>query len=89
MSEEVWVKKKKRGTRRWVIPLVILSIFTFTGVAIWLQYATGLELSPTLITCFYGFCTGELWLLASITKTKVKNKENTISNEDNYPRGEE
>lgn len=89
MSEEVWVKKKKRGTRRWVIPLVILSIFTFTGVAIWLQYVTGLELSPTLITCFYGFCTGELWLLASITKTKVKNKENTISNEDNYPRGEE
>ena len=89
MSEEVWVKKKKRGTRRWVIPLVILSIFTFTGVAIWLQYVTGLELSPTLITCFYGFCTGELWLLASITKTKVKNKENTISNEHNYPRGEE
>ena len=89
MSEEVWVKKKKRGTRRWVIPLVILSIFTFTGVAIWLQYVTGLELSPTLITCFYGFCTGELWLLASITKTKVKKKENTISNEDNYPRGEE
>lgn len=89
MSEEVWVKKKKRGTRRWVIPLVILSIFTFTGVAIWLQYVTGIELSPTLITCFYGFCTGELWLLASITKTKVKNKENTISNEDNYPRGEE
>ena len=89
MSEEVWVKKKKRGTRTWVIPLVILPIFTFTGVAIWLQYVTGLELSPTLITCFYGFCTGELWLLASITKTKVKNKENTISNEDNYPRGEE
>ena len=89
MSDEVWVKKKKRGTRKWVIPLVIVSIFTFTGVAIWLQYATGLELSPTLITCFYAFCTGELWMLASITKAKVNNKNIIVNNDDDdYPGGE-
>lgn len=72
--------KKKRSTRKWVIPLVIVSIFTFTVVAIWLQYTTSTEISPTLTTCFYGFCGGELWLLASITKTKTKN--DTIGNEE-------
>jgi hypothetical protein len=32
-----------------------------------------MELSSTLITCFFAFCTGELWMLASIKKTKIKN----------------
>lgn len=74
--------KKKRSTRKWVIPLVIVSIFTFTSIAIWLQYATSTELSSTLITCFYGFCGGELWLLASITKTKTKNDNSENINTD-------
>lgn len=74
--------KKKRSTRKWVIPLVIISIFAFTGIAIWLQYATSTELSSTLITCFYGFCGGELWLLASITKTKTKNGNSENINTD-------
>ena len=64
---------KKRHMSKIIIPFVIVSIFTFTGIAIWLQYTTGVELSSTLIISFYGFCTGELWLLASIKKTKVKN----------------
>ena len=75
--------KKKRSTRKWVIPLVIGSIFIFTAIAIWLQYATSTELSSTLITCFYGFCGGELWLLASITKTKTKNDNSENINTDN------
>ena len=64
---------KKKSTGKWVVPFVIFSIFLFTGVAVWLQYKTGIELSPTLITCFYGFCGGELWCLASIKKSKVVN----------------
>ena len=66
-------KRKKRSTGKWVVPFVIFSIFTFTGLAIWLQYVKGMELSSTLITCFYGFCAGELWCLASIKKAKVFN----------------
>lgn len=83
-NNEVWIKKKKHSTRKWVIPLVIGSIFIFTAIAIWLQYATSTELSSTLITCFYGFCGGELWLLASITKTKTKsnNSDEEESNND-------
>jgi hypothetical protein len=66
-------KKKKICTRKWVVPFVICSIFTFTGFAIWLQFRTTVELSGTLITCFYAFCTTELLALASIEKTKIKN----------------
>ena len=58
-----------------IIPFVIMSIFTFTGVAIYLQFVTSVELSAALITCFFGFCTGELWMLASIKKTKIAHPE--------------
>lgn len=71
-------QKKKIHMSKWIVPFVILSIFGFTGLAIYVQLATTMELSPTLITCFYAFCTGELWMLASIKKTKVK-KDNKIN----------
>lgn len=74
-------KKRKKGTRGWVIPFVIFSIFTFTAVAVWVQLVIQIELSSTLITCFYAFCTGELWLLASIEKTKIKINYYDIDND--------
>ena len=46
---------------------------SYTGFAMWVQIVSGVELSPTLTTCVFGFCTGELWLLASIKKTKIAN----------------
>ena len=63
--------KRKRRMSKWIIPFVIISLFSFTGLAVWVQLTTSIELSPTLITCFYAFCTGELWMLASIKKTKI------------------
>ena len=72
--------KKKRSMSKFIIPFVIVSIFIFTGVAIWLQYKTSVELSSTLIMCFFGFCTGELWMLAGIKKAKVKNDYFNINN---------
>lgn len=59
---------------KWIVPFVIVSIFTFTGLAMWVQIKSGVELSASLITCFFAFCTGELWMLASIKKTKINNK---------------
>lgn len=58
---------------KWIVPFVIVSIFTFTGLAMWVQIRSGIELSSALITCFFAFCTGELWMLASIKKTKINN----------------
>lgn len=66
-------KKRKIHMTKWIVPFVIISIFTFTGLAMYVQIMSGIELSSALITCFFGFCTGELWMLASIKKTKINN----------------
>lgn len=66
-------KTKKFHIGKWIVPFVILSIFIFTGLAMYVQIVSGIELSPTLIGCFFGFCTGELWMLASIKKKKIVN----------------
>lgn len=66
------IKNEHSRTSKRIILFVIVAIFTFTGLAIWTQVKTGVELSPTLITCFFTFCTGELWMLASIKKSKLK-----------------
>ncbi len=72
------IKNIHSRTSKKIIIFVIMAIFVFTGLAIWTQVKTGMELSPTLITCFFTFCTGELWMLASIKKSKLKTgqKEN-------------
>lgn len=74
-------EKKRRAMSKWLVSFIIASIFIFTGVAIYVQLRTSIELSATLITCFYGFCTGELWMLAGIKKTKVKNDYNSNNND--------
>lgn len=66
-------KKRKFHMTKWIVPFVIISIFTFTGLAMYVQIISGIELSSSLITCFFAFCTGELWMLASIKKTKINN----------------
>lgn len=65
--------KKHSRTSKFIIAFVILSLFTYTGLAMYVQIKSGIELSPTLTTCFYAFCTGELWLLATIKKAKLNN----------------
>ena len=67
--QEYHRKNARKST--FIILFVIVSVFAFTGLAIWLQFAGNMELSATLITCFYAFCTGELWMLASIKKAKI------------------
>ena len=79
-SEQTIVKKKKVKTSAWVIPFVIFSLFSFTGIAVYVQIKTGIELSSTLITCFFAFCTGELWMLASIKKSKLRNGDSPVDN---------
>lgn len=71
-SELIKKYQRRKSLRSFFIILfVIFSVFAFTGLAIWLQFYGNVELSATLITCFYAFCTGELWMLASIKKAKI------------------
>jgi hypothetical protein len=79
--------KSHSRTSKWIIAFVIVSLFTYTAAAIWLQLRIGVEISPTLTTCFYAFCTGELWLLASIKKSKIANGQKSRAYDaeiDNY-----
>ena len=72
------VKKIKRltfqhsKTSKKIIIFVITSVFVYTGLSMLIQFKTGIEISPTLTTCYFGFCTGALWMLASIKKSKLK-----------------
>lgn len=71
-SELIRKYQRRKSLRSFFIILfVIFSVFAFTGLAIWLQFYGNVELSATLITCFYAFCTGELWMLASIKKARI------------------
>jgi hypothetical protein len=79
--------KKKRHMGKWIVPFVIISIFAFTGLAMYVQIVSGVELSSTLVTCFFGFCGGELWMLASIKKAKIYSdidNDGIPDNEDDY-----
>ena len=71
MTSKKQKQKKKIHLTKWIVPFVIVSIFGFTGLAMYVQIVSGVELSSTLIACFFAFCTGELWMLASIKKTKI------------------
>lgn len=56
---------------KFIVALVILLNVVFTGAVLYLFLRTGSE--PTvLIGCWFAFTTGELWMVAGITKTKVK-----------------
>lgn len=84
------VKKPKHSTTsKKIILFIILSIFGFTGLAIYVQLKIGVELSPTLITCFYAFCTGELWMLATIKKSKLKTGQKTNDYKEVLPEDDE
>ena len=60
---------------KFVVALVILLNTGFTGAVLFLFLRTGSE--PTvLIAAWFAFTTGELWLLAGITKAKQKGEKN-------------
>ena len=57
-----------------LVPIIILLNLIFTAFILWIFYKTQTE-PTTLITCWFGFTTGELWLMATIKKEKVKNND--------------
>lgn len=61
--------------------IAVLAIVLFTIAAIVLQFYNGVELSSTLITCWYGFWTCEIFALMGIKITKVKNQMEDESEE--------
>lgn len=64
-----------------IVALVILLNTVFTGAVLYLFLRTGNE-PTTLIGCWFGFTTVELWTLAGITKEKLKGGTNDADNRD-------
>lgn len=54
-----------------VVALIIVMNSAFAVATLYVFYRTGGE--PTTLTkCWFGFTTGELWLLSGIKKTKIR-----------------
>ena len=66
--------KKKNVFSKFIVTLVIILNIVFTGVVLYIFNKTGNE-PLALISAWFAFTTGELFLLAGIKKTKVKNIE--------------
>jgi Na+-transporting NADH:ubiquinone oxidoreductase subunit NqrE len=54
-----------------IVALVILLNVAFTGAVLYLCLRNA-TVPDSIIIAWFGFTTGELWMLSSITKTKVK-----------------
>ena len=64
---------KNRFSKFIITAVVILNIL-FTIAVLYVFLKVGNE-PATLIVSWFAFTTGELWMLASIKKTKVKKKD--------------
>ena len=73
------MRKKKFMDR--MVALSAAMIILFTVAAIVLQFVTQVELSGTLITCWYAFWTAEIFSLMSIKNTKTKHGEKDTQEE--------
>jgi ABC-type phosphate transport system permease subunit len=74
-------KRKKNRFSKFLVTMVILLNILFTVAVLYVFLQTGSE-PVTLIGCWFAFTTGELWMLSSIKKSKVK-KEGDDINENN------
>ena len=74
MSKKTKRKKNKRQKNRFskfIVTVVIFLNILFTTAVLYTFLKVGSE-PMTLIGCWFAFTTGELWMLSSIKKSKVK-----------------
>ncbi|MCQ2075701.1 MAG: CD20-like domain-containing protein [Bacteroidaceae bacterium] len=75
-------KSKKKKFSTFMVCLSAVMIILFSIAAIVLQFVTQIELSSTLITCWYTFWTGEIFALAGIKVIKVKHNYDDSEEDD-------
>ena len=64
-------KKKKQRFSKFIVDLVVLMNIIFTVAVLYVFLKTGSE-PVALVGAWFAFTTGELWMLSSIKKIKVK-----------------
>lgn len=65
---------KKNDFSKVIVSVVVLLNTLFTATVLYIFFKIGNE-PMALIGAWFAFTTGELWMLSSIKKTKVKEKE--------------
>ena len=68
-------KGKKGGFSKLIITLVVLMNIAFTVAVLYVFLKTASE-PVALVGAWFAFTTGELWMLSSIKKEKVKKRDN-------------
>jgi len=68
------MKNKNNRFSKVIVATVILLNMLFTVAVLYVFLKVGSE-PMTLIGCWFGFTTGELWMLSSIKKSKVNKKD--------------
>lgn len=71
--------RKKIKVTNIMLVIIVIAIVSYALANFWLQYHMGIEMSPTLTTCWFTFWGAEIVSLAGIKVTKVKN-ESQIDN---------
>lgn len=74
--------KNKAKTSNIVLCCSVVAVTLYTIIALIIQYKTGMEVSSTLSTLWYGFWTVEITILAGIKVTKVIKEYNSDSTND-------
>lgn len=70
---------KKNKFAKFIVSLVISLNTLFTAAVLYIFLNTGSE-PAVLIGAFFGFTTGELFMLATIKKNKIKNDKGDDTN---------
>lgn len=68
-------KKQKQRFSKAIVSLVVTMNIAFTIAVLYVFFKTSNE-PTTLVGAWFAFTTGELWMLSSIKKTKVKKGDN-------------
>lgn len=75
-------ERKKRKVSNMLLVVVVAAITTYTVANLFITYTTGVSINSTLTTCFYSFWASELFLLAGIRVSKIKNNYDSTSYEE-------
>lgn len=74
------MSRKKNRFSKGIVALVIILNILFTAAVLYVFLKTGNE-PMTLIGAWFTFTTGELWMLSTIKKTKVKKEGENSENQ--------
>lgn len=77
-------ERKQRKVSNVMLCIIVIAIVGYVVADFVLQYRMGVELSPTITTCWFAFWTVEIVSLASIRVSKVVKEKSSYDQQD-YP----